>query len=374
MNCKYFGECGACRVYEGGYEKQLSLKLELNQGRFRTFYDGAISVFRSPTAHYRSRSEFKIWHISDDEFYYAMNKIDGNGTVLVDECPQVNEHIYKLMPKLLEAIKINKIGFKLFGVDFLSSTAGEIVVTLIYHKKLDPLWSSIAANIASDLGIYIIGRSRGEKVIIGQDYVTEELSINLQKFRFNYIENSFTQPNSKVNEQMIEWVLKDLLDTKRDLLELYCGAGNFTIPFARKFRKVLATEISKPSINAAKANMVLNGVDNISFVRMCVEEFVEALDGVRIFNRMRDIDIDSYEINTIFVDPPRSGMDENTCRFVSRYENIIYISCNPETLARDLEILSQTHKVLDLALFDQFAYTHHAEMGVKLVRKMVGEL
>jgi tRNA (uracil-5-)-methyltransferase len=195
------------------------------------------------------------------------------------------------------------------------------------------------------------------------------LNVDGAEFRFNYIENSFTQPNSKVNEHMIAWVLKNLSGTQSDLLELYCGAGNFTIPFAKKFAKVLATEISKSSINAAKTNMALNSVENIEFVRMSVEEFVQALDGVREFNRMKDVDIGSYSINTIFVDPPRSGMDEATCNFAARYENIIYISCNPETLSRDLAILSKTHDVYDMALFDQFPYTHHVEMGVKLSKK-----
>ncbi|MGE4397515.1 MAG: tRNA (uridine(54)-C5)-methyltransferase TrmA [Sulfurimonas sp.] len=368
MDCKYFGECGACRVYEGGYEHQLSLKADINQERFRPYYDGSISLFRSPQSHYRSRSEFKIWH-TDDDIHYAMNRIDKNGVVLIDECPQVSEPIFSLMPKLLDAIKKHDIGFKLFGADFLSSTRGETVVSLLYHRKLDEQWREIAQSIASELGIYIIGRSRGQKLVVGQDYVTEHLDVDGSEFRFNYIENSFTQPNSKVNEQMVSWGLKNLPKTKSDLLELYCGAGNFTIPFSLKFRKVLATEISKSSINAAKANMALNGVENIEFIRMSVEEFVQALEGVREFNRMRDIDIDSYDIKTIFVDPPRSGMDVATCEFASRYDNILYISCNPETLARDLDTLCKTHSVADMALFDQFPYTHHAEMGVRLIRK-----
>ena len=62
-------------------------------------------------------------------------------------------------------------------------------------------------------------------------------------------------------------------------------------------------------------------------------------------------------------------MDEESCEFASRHEHILYISCNPETLLRDLELLSQTHDIVDMALFDQFPYTHHVEMGVKLVRK-----
>ena len=368
MDCKYFGECGACVVYENGYEQQLNQKLELNKERFAAYFDGNISVFKSPESHYRSRSEFKIWHESD-EIHYGMNHIEKKGVVLVDECPQVNEHILSLMPKLLVSIKEKDIGFKLFGADFLSSSSGEIVVSLLYHRKLDIEWQEEATQIADELGIYIIGRSRKQKVIIGQDYITETLHIDANEYKFNHIENSFTQPNPRVNEQMISWSLKSLSECGGDLLELYCGAGNFTIPFAKKFNKVLATEISKSSINAAKANMLLNDVDSIEFVRMSVEEFVEALDGVREFRRMSEIDIDSYNINTIFVDPPRSGMDEATCAFASRYEYILYISCNPETLLRDMHLLCETHEVMEMALFDQFPYTHHVEMGVKLKKK-----
>ena len=367
MECKYFGKCGACVVYEGGYEMLLDIKVQINKERFTPFYSKEISVFRSEDLHYRLRSEFKLWH-DGDELYYAMNHIDKKGVVFIDECPQVSKHIFKLMPKLIEAIKIKGIDFKVFGADFLSSSDGEIVVSLIYHRKLDEEWQLKAKEIAEELGIYIIGRSRKQKVVIGQDFITEKLTINAQTYLFKHIENSFTQPNARVNEKMIEWALKAFDGAKGDLLELYCGAGNFTIPFAKKFTKVLATEISKSSINAAKANMELNGVENIEFVRMSVEEFTDALDGVREFRRMKHIDINSYNIKSIFVDPPRSGMDENSCKFASRYENIVYISCNPESLRRDLELLCKTHKVIDMALFDQFPYTHHVEMGVRLER------
>ena len=369
MDCKYFGECGACVVYEHGYEAQLDAKVQLNKERFKNYFQGEFFIAKSPQKNYRSRSEFKVWHDGDD-ICYAMNHVDKKGVVFIEECPQVNTYISALMPKLLEAIAQRKIGFKLFGADFLSSSSGEIVVSLLYHRKLDDEWTQIATQMANELGIYIIGRSRKQKVIIGQDYITETLHVENEIYQAKHIENSFTQPNAKVNEQMIAWSLQSLKATEDDLLELYCGAGNFTIPFSKHFKKVLATEISKSSINAAKANMALNNVQNIEFVRMSVEDFTQALDGVREFRRMKEIDIDAYNIKTIFVDPPRSGMDTDSCKFTSRYENIIYISCNPETLQRDLDILCQTHTVQDMALFDQFPYTHHVEMGVKLVRKV----
>ncbi|MEA3330265.1 MAG: tRNA (uridine(54)-C5)-methyltransferase TrmA [Campylobacterota bacterium] len=367
MHCKYFGECGACIDYKDGYDGQLQRKLELNTQRFATFFDGEIAVFGSPESNYRSRSEFRLWHV-EDELHFAMNHLDKQGVVLVDECPQVNRYISNLMPKLLQAIKDKDIGFKLFGADFLSSSSGEIVVSLLYHRKLDEEWTTLATKISKELGIYIIGRSRKQKLIVGQDYVVETLNIDGSEYRFKQIENSFTQPNARVNEQMVSWAIKNIEKSSGDLLELYCGAGNFTIPFSKKFDKILATEISKSSINAAKANMQLNSVQNIEFVRMSVEEFVQALDGVREFRRMKEIDINRYNINSVFVDPPRSGMDIASCEFVSRYENILYISCNPETLLRDLELLSKTHRVINMALFDQFPYTHHVEMGVSLRR------
>ena len=368
MNCKHFGECGACIVYEDGYEGQLQAKLALNKERFSSFYTGEISVFKSPDQHYRSRSEFKLWHDGDD-IHYAMNNATKDGVVFVEECPQVNEHIAALMPKLLKSIQKFEIGFKLFGVDFLSSSSGEIVISMLYHRRLDDAWEEKAKKLSEELGIYVIGRSRKQKVIIGQDYITETLHIKNEAYKFHHIENSFTQPNPRVNEQMVTWAINQYATASGDLLELYCGAGNFTIPFAFIFDKILATEISKSSINAAKANMQLNGVENIEFVRMGVEDFVDALDGGREYRRMKDIDINEYTINSIFVDPPRSGMDEASCNFVSRYEHIVYISCNPETLVRDLAILSKTHTVEDMAIFDQFPYTHHVEMGVKLLRK-----
>jgi tRNA (uracil-5-)-methyltransferase len=369
LECKYFGECGACIVYKDGYNSQLDNKIVLNKKRFEKYYSGEFYVASSPEQNYRFRSEFKLWHV-DNEIHYAMNHKDKNGVVLIDECPQVNIYIFELMPKLLKVIKDKKIEFKLFGLDFLSSSSGEIVVSFLYHRKLDDAWEVLAKEISQELGIYIIGRSRKQKVIVGQDYIIEHLNVNGEVYRSKHIENSFTQPNARVNEKMIEWTQKDLLDTQSDLLELYCGAGNFTIPFAKKFNKILATEISKSSINAAKENMLLNSVTNIEFVRMSVEDFTQALDGVREFRRMKDIDLNSYDIKTIFVDPPRSGMGKESSEFASRYKNIIYISCNPETLLKDLDILSKTHKIVDMAIFDQFPYTHHVEMGVKLIKKV----
>ena len=151
-------------------------------------------------------------------------------------------------------------------------------------------------------------------------------------------------------------------------MESYCGLGNFTIPLSQYFDKVLATEISKRSIQAAKENCALNSINNIDFVRLSSEEMTEALNQTREFRRLEGIDLWSYNFSTVLVDPPRAGLDEGTIKLISTLETIIYISCNPETLVSNLEQLTKTHKIKKVALFDQFPHTHHIEAGVILER------
>jgi len=366
MECRHFGKCGSCRRYEGGYDAQLEAKAARIRAMFASLFDGEYFIAASGESGYRSRAEFKIWHVGDT-LHYAMNSLARDGVVLLEECPMVSGPIGALMWPLLAALNATEgMGRKLFGMDFLASRDGDVVVSMLYHRKLDAAWRAEAEALAVRFGISIIGRSRKQKEIVGGDAVIESVDVGERTYRFKQIENSFTQPNPGVNAQMIGWALEQFEGIRGDLLELYCGAGNFTIPFASRFERVLATEISKASITAAKTNMALNGVANIDFVRMSAEEFVQALDGVREFNRMKGIDLPSYRLDTIFVDPPRAGMDEASCDFAARHDNILYISCNPETLKRDLEILTRTHRIEAVAMFDQFPYTDHMEMGVRL--------
>jgi tRNA (uracil-5-)-methyltransferase len=89
----------------------------------------------------------------------------------------------------------------------------------------------------------------------------------------------------------------------------------------------------------------------------------------RPVHKFFNIDLTSFNCNTIFVDPPRAGLDAETVKMVQEYDNIVYISCSPETLSDNLESFSQTHNIERFALFDQFPYTHHVESGVYLTKK-----
>ncbi|MGA1933636.1 tRNA (uridine(54)-C5)-methyltransferase TrmA [Arcobacter sp. YIC-464] len=370
MNCEYFGTCGSCTLYDKTYNEQLEYKKQREEERFSNFTNETFEIIKSETENFRNRAEFRIWKNFDENdsptLSYAMTSFEKT-TLEINSCQIVSPQIKELMPKLLEDLSSTQtLSFKIYAIEFLGSTTKDMLVTLIYHRKLDSQWEEEAKLLEEKYKIKIIGRSRKQKVVLSQDYINETLNINNQNFHFQYKEGGFTQPNTKVNVQMIEWVLNNIKPNESDLCELYCGGGNFTIPLATKFRKVLATEISKTSINSALKNCELNETTNIDFIRMSAEEFVEALEEKREFNRLKNVNLKDYNFSTIFVDPPRAGLDDLTRKLVTDYNQIIYISCNPETLHRDLEELTKTHRIEKFALFDQFAYTKHIESGVIL--------
>ena len=370
MKCKHFGTCGSCSLYQTEYAVQLKEKKEHVAALLAPFYWGKISVFDSPDHHYRARSEFRIWH-EGDHCDYAMGNLEKNGVVLITECPKVAFAIEKRMWVLLEKINASPIlKTKLFAVEFLATTTDECLITMLYHRRLEDDWEEEAKKLQSLLDCKIMGRSRKQKVILSDEFVTEKLRIDSREVTYLHYESGFTQPNPIVNVKMIEWAIAQAKITGGgDFLESYCGLGNFTIPLSHYFDKVLATEVSKKSIYAAQENCLKNGVENIAFVRLSSEEMTEALMKVREFTRLKGIDLDAYDFSTVLVDPPRAGLDEGTIRLISGIDHIIYISCNPETLARDLKLLTQTHQIEDAAIFDQFPHTKHIESGVFLKKR-----
>ncbi|MDA9003906.1 tRNA (uridine(54)-C5)-methyltransferase TrmA [bacterium] len=357
-------------IHSEEYQAQLARKLTRLQSLFSDYPRPEIDVYPSPNAHYRARAEFTIWH-EDDESYYAMHQPGEKGRVYkVEEFPQASVVITTAMPKVLHSInRLPWLRKKLFQIEFLSTTTGELLVTFIYHKKLDEQWTLNAADLAKTLDCHIIGRARKQKLVISQDYVTETMVVDGKSYAYQQVESSFTQPNSAICQDMLNWAANHCQDQGGDMLELYCGNGNFTLPLSKYFDRVLATEISKTSVRSAKENSLNNNIDNITFVRLSSEEFSEALSKTREFRRLKDIELDHYRFTTVLVDPPRSGVDDHTLTIIKTIPRIIYISCNPETLKHNIDTLSDTHTIEHVALFDQFPYTDHIECGVVLTIK-----
>ena len=360
------------------YQTLLDAKSEQIRSRFDelgSFSSGLeLDVFSSKPENYRMRAEFRMWHEGNDLFYAMFPPGNKYQPIRIESFPQASERINDLMIPLLVGIKTSPVlSKKLFQIDFLSSQRGEVLVSLLYHKQLEDDWLVLAEALRIKLGINIIGRARKQKHVLGIGYIMETLEVRGRRYHYQQVENAFTQPNAGVNEQMISWACENVerfgpMD-KPDLLELYCGNGNFTVPLAAQFRKVMATEIAKSSVNSAHVNLIENSIDNVTIVRLSSEEMTQALLGVRAFRRLADIDLSSFNFGTILVDPPRAGLDQQTLALVQQFDQVVYMSCNPDTLLENLQELKQTHVLKRLALFDQFPYTHHTECGVVLHKR-----
>ena len=360
-------------VFPEQYQAQLDTKITRLQQQLSEISSvefPEIEIFESATEHYRMRAEFKVWHEGETS-HYAMSDKETKKPVFLTEFPVASQSINTLMPLLLAEInRCDVLRKKLFQIEFLTTLTEDMLVTFIYHRPLSEEWVEKIAPIKEQFSLNIIGRSRKQKIVLDRAYVNEELEVNKRSYSYQQNEGSFTQPNAKVCEKMLSWAVKKSAsaEPKKDLLELYCGNGNFTLPLAQNFRQVMATEISKSSVYSAQENIRRNNIENVTIIRMSSEDFSEAMDKVRPFRRLKDIDLDSYDFSTVFVDPPRAGLDQHTLQMIQQFDTIIYVSCNPTTLVENLHQLCKTHNVTDLAAFDQFPYTDHLESAVILKR------
>jgi tRNA (uracil-5-)-methyltransferase len=360
-----------CQVSPENYQQQLDNKIERVRGLLSLVAEQSIHIAPSPVAHYRMRAEFRVWH-KEDVWHYAMFDVANKRPVFIEDCPMVVESINALMqPLRVQLLARPLLSHKLYAIDFLASSQGEILVTLIYKTPLTPEWDDTVRGLNLPEGVMVLGRSRGKKRVMVRDYVNETLSLpSGDSFTLRHVENAFSQPNAAVNAQMLAWVDAQLsADVKRPaILELYGGAGNFTWVLARHSDKLLMTELSPHAVSAAQDAFAQAGIHHVTIAAMNSEQVSGQLsatgDGTQLNWQGQD-----YDFRLVMVDPPRAGLDDVTRSLVQRFDSILYVSCNPETLARDMLAWQETHSLVDIAIFDQFPYTHHIEVGVMLVKK-----
>jgi len=292
--------------------------------------------------------------------------------------------VQSLIPlKLGLESKINLIE-SLNSIHFLATLKGDLSIKLLYSNKIinetewihsitllrKYIYDYFATNNYKIENIHFIGISKNQKIWVDSCFVEEILMLEDNRL-CHYIQSvdAFSNPNAYVNIQALNWISKLLRKIKLlyndkpiDFLELYCGCGNHTIVIAPYVNNLLAVEISPVLVDAAKNNLLLNNINNVKIICGDSKKFTTKILRKVTFH----YELISYNFQIVLVDPPRCGLDNTTRELISKYDYIIYISCSPESLQRDLSYLKSTHCLDDLAFFDQFAYTPHIETGVML--------
>lgn len=350
------------------YFTQLQKKEKILRNLLTPFTTAIPQVYESPPQYFRMRTEFRIWH-KQGKLHYTMFGADKK-PIFLNQFEQASKDINHLMRELaLLFLHYDEIRKQLFQVNFLTTSLHEALITLCYHRTLDKNWLAQAKTITNQLNCKLVGRAKGQKWLTDDDRVRERFQVVGINYDYLQPEGVFTQPNAFINQRMLEWVSNHLALIGGDLLELYCGIGNFTLPASCQVKQVLATEINSRSLKALQDNLALNQINNVRFARLSAEEMTQAVAGVRSFRRLQGIDLTSYDFQTIFLDPPRAGLDHSTCHLATQFKHILYISCNPHSLIANLNYLSKTHEIIKVALFDQFPFTPHIECGMWLKKR-----
>ena len=341
------------------------------------------SVFESPKEYYRMRTEFCVFFNEDrSDFNFCMFEPNTKPKKRIElqSFPVGSKAINKAMQLLKKhLLSYNELKHKLFQIDFLSNQSGEIIIALNYHKAINEIEFKKNINdikrlfLNEGLKAQFIGRAKKQLILADTDTILETIHTKDRDFYLYQVEGNFSQPNIYACQNMVQFARDCCTDCKNvDLIELYCGSGTFTVCLADLFRKVMSTEVSRVPTNTALKNIEKNNIKNTKIARLSAVEVAQALNNVREFNRLKeaDINIHEYNFNTLLIDPPRSGLcDKEALDFTARFDRVIYISCNPETLVSDLTYLTKTHEITRIAFFDQFPNTNHLEIGILLEKK-----
>lgn len=390
--CKYFKWCGGCTWQNMTYENQLHFKKKIVEDALKRI--GAQQnvnvrdVLPSPEDFaYRNKMEFSFsdrrWLLPEELHQSEVDKgfalgLHVPGTfdkiLHIDYCrlqSDVANEVLRFVANWLRQKGIQPYGirshegFLRFLVIRQSAFNGEIMVNIVtaYEDvgQLKPLVQelqkrfsqvvSVVNNINTRLAQIAVGEK--EFLLAGRAYIQDKIG----GFVFNISANSFFQTNTKQAEHLYE-VVMDFAEMGRNSIvwDLYAGTGTISLFLAQKAKEVIGFEVVESAVADARQNAREHGVKNVRFVQG------------DLLKTMHDV---KPRPDIIVTDPPRSGMHEKVLRLINqlRPKRMVYVSCNPTTLARDLNILSERFQVLKVQPVDMFPQTYHIETVVKLVRK-----
>lgn len=378
-NCPHFGDCGGCSYQTMSYENQLKLKEDMVKGILDNAIKGDYQfegILGSPVQWgYRNKMEFSFGDgFKDGPLALGMHKKNSfHDIVTVDNCKIVDRDYNIILRCVLDYCVKKELPFyhKLRHEGYVrhllvrrTTKTKELLVALVttsdaeMEKKAD-LMSLVEEIKALDLSAKLCGvihiindgladvvQSDETRVLYGQEYVYEEL-LGL-KFKISVF--SFFQTNSLGAEVLYSKAREYIGETKDKLIfDLYSGTGTIAQILAPVAKKVVGVEIIEEAVEAAKVNASLNNLDNCTFI---------AGDVLKVIDELHD------KPDLIVLDPPRDGINPKALQKIIDFgvDRMVYISCKPTSLARDLEMLQeQGYKVVKAAAIDQFPNTNHVE-------------
>ena len=372
--CKHYFECGGCQVMHIKYEKMLEFKREAiieAFNRYTKINPKTFEIKQTIPSHdiygYRNRCILPINQGIDGKLHTCMIKPNTNYLTPIEDCKVQNPLINSINEKILEIANRMKLTAYIHKYNrgllrYISvrvNRNNEALVTLICGEK-NPKIKDLAKeiiNIPGVKGVYENFNMNkkainpfGEETnhLFGDEYIIEKLG-NIQ---YKIYPTTFFQLNTEQAEVLVENVKKlAKLSGKEEVLDAYCGVGAIGLYLANNSKNVVGIESNKEAVDAAIDNAKLNNINNAKFYLGDASKFITSMikEG-KVFD-------------TVVVDPPRTGLDDNLLNtlYESNIKRIIYVSCNPATLAKNIDKLSDKYKINQIVPLDLFPFTSHVE-------------
>lgn len=360
--CPVFSVCGGCDWQHISYPDQVSWKNIIfmdeitksgHKGDFKQFQPVASQKIYGYRGHAVLQSSY------DPYLTLGFFRKKSNDIVEIDRCPILNPRVQKIIEGLKTILQNNPLQ----GLSSLEIHAPqeEVILMAKVERANQRSLLKVMEKIYDELDVtgisFVIPGSRGKDLLIGQKFCRYSLDVRGKALHLSSTFGGFIQANNEVNSKLIEHVM-ELAEGSENILDLYSGSGNFSIPLSRVASRVVGIEKSRKLVSQGKLSTKKNSADNVRFL---------AMDAIHAVESARD---ELVAFDTIVLDPPREGA-KDVARIIPdlNASRIIYISCNPSTLVRDLKPLIQAGYTMNNArLFDMFPQTYHIESVVCLER------
>ena len=367
--CPYFERCGGCTIEHLDYEESLDFKTELVKNTIKKISGEDVLVSKTVASEnnycYRTKNVFPVC-VYNDKVVVGMYERGTRKIVEIDKCLLANDNInkaLKIVKEFLNADNKNILQARNIKFVVVQSLSNQVVVTLVATKMLKGL-EMLSQSLKKEFekfGLFVnINQNKGGIILDGKlVYVAGIKCLTDESFGIKYEISpfSFMQVNLSVKEKLYKRVLVEIKESDV-VIDAYSGAGLLSSMIAKKAKQVVGIEIVKDAVINADKTKEENNIQNLTNIcGDCKKEFNA------VYHK--------FNPTVVVLDPPQKGVEEGVLEELTKttVDKIIYVSCNPKTLARDLKVLLKEYKIKEICPFDMFPNTAEVETIVVLKRK-----
>ena len=369
--CRYCDSCRACTLMHLKYERQLNYKKQTLKQALKKYadIDMPVSIIKNDNI-YHYRNKFKLpFGMEKGKIVTGMYESERGRFVPIEDCIIHEEVLEKVRKQILEIM--NKYKLKAYnertreGYRSLIMRTFNNKIALVFvvgdNTYLEPMLSDLT-RIEEVSSIYYSVNTNKKYINALENDLVHVFGKNCLNARINglklvFTPKSFFQLNTRQAEVLYDEAVSLIDENDEEVLEAYCGVGVMSLMAARKAKHVTGVEIVPDAIDNAKKNARYNKIDNVDFVVGDSGSVMEEISKEK-------------QLDCLIVDPPRTGLDEKMINSIlnSNAKKLIYVSCNPSTLAKNLNVLKEYYNIESIRAIDVFSNTEHVESIVYLAR------